>query len=220
MTNATVATSPRRRRRGSDAVADELLDAALVEFAAHGFEGASTRAIAERAGAHQPQINYHFASKDALWRSAVDRLFGLLNADLRDALAAHPDDGTARFEAALRAFVRFSAARPELHRIMNLEATNDSPRLQWLVRRHVRPQHRALRAAWEGVRRDVLHPRTADDVWRIVIGVGALPFANDPLLRRLEGRQAASRHRVEATADLVVELVLGPPRLSRRRRAR
>ena len=40
-----------------------LIEAAVHEFAAHGFDGASTRAIAMRAGVHQPQINYHFASK-------------------------------------------------------------------------------------------------------------------------------------------------------------
>ena len=60
----------RRRRKGSEVVVAQLLDAALVEFAAHGFAGASTRAIAERAGAHQPQINYHFSSKEALWQAA------------------------------------------------------------------------------------------------------------------------------------------------------
>ncbi|NBR91752.1 MAG: TetR/AcrR family transcriptional regulator, partial [Rhodobacteraceae bacterium] len=45
------------------------------EFARNGFAGASTRAIAIRAGAHQPQINYHFSSKEALWRAVVDDLF-------------------------------------------------------------------------------------------------------------------------------------------------
>ncbi|MEZ5226595.1 MAG: helix-turn-helix domain-containing protein [Acidimicrobiales bacterium] len=39
-----------------------LVEAALHEFAAHGFDAASTRAIATRAGTHQPQINYHFES--------------------------------------------------------------------------------------------------------------------------------------------------------------
>ena len=70
------------------AEADEaLLDAALHEFAAHGFDGASTRAIATRAGVHQPQINYHFDSKEALWRAAVDHLFARL-----DALIHHADE--------------------------------------------------------------------------------------------------------------------------------
>jgi len=52
-----------------------LIEAAVHEFAAHGFDGASTRAIATRAGVHQPQINYHFESKLDLWRAAVDWLF-------------------------------------------------------------------------------------------------------------------------------------------------
>ena len=50
-------------------VRQSLIEAATVEFARNGFAGASTRAIAIRAGAHQPQINYHFSSKEALWRA-------------------------------------------------------------------------------------------------------------------------------------------------------
>ena len=52
------------------------------EFAAaHGFDGASTRAIAARAGVHPPQINYHFQSKAELWRAAVEVLFTELQAE-------------------------------------------------------------------------------------------------------------------------------------------
>ena len=36
---------------------------------------ASTTSIARRVDAHQPQINYHFDSKQALWTAAVDHLF-------------------------------------------------------------------------------------------------------------------------------------------------
>ena len=53
------------------------------EFGAKGFDGASTRAIARRIGAHQPQINYHFASKEALWTAAVDHLFAELAHTMR-----------------------------------------------------------------------------------------------------------------------------------------
>ena len=51
----------RRVRVAREDIRERLLDAALVEFGAKGFDGASTRAIARRIGAHQPQINYHFA---------------------------------------------------------------------------------------------------------------------------------------------------------------
>ncbi len=114
-----------RTRRPSDHVTRDLLDAAAVEFAAHGFAGASTRRIAERAGAHQPQINYHFTSKEQLWRATVDHLFSLMDAAL-PGLGDGPTTDAA-FEAVVRSFVRFSADRPELDRIINLEATAPSP---------------------------------------------------------------------------------------------
>jgi hypothetical protein len=36
--------------------------------------------------AHQPQINYHFESKTALWTAAVHHLFGLLRETFRGVL--------------------------------------------------------------------------------------------------------------------------------------
>src|SRR5713101_2123454 len=72
---------PRVRRSRAD-IRERLLDSALVEFGAKGFDGASTRAIAQRVDAHQPQINYHFSSKEALWFAAIDHLFELLGEEL------------------------------------------------------------------------------------------------------------------------------------------
>jgi hypothetical protein len=56
-----------RLRRVRTDIREALLESALVEFGAKGFDGASTRTIALRVQAHQPQINYHFESKTALW---------------------------------------------------------------------------------------------------------------------------------------------------------
>ena len=210
MTSASAPTVGRRRRRGSKIVADDLLEAALVEFAAHGFEGASTRSIAERAGAHQPQINYHFASKEQLWRAAVDHLFGLLAADL-DAPQAY-DDPAAVLQESIRRFVRFSAARPELHRIMNLESTASSPRLAWIADQHVRPRYQLVELAWAAVR---AHGEGADltalEVWEILIGMGALPFANAPLLARLTTFDPGDPRAVEAHAARLITLLFPAP---------
>ena len=40
-----------------------ILHTAIEMFAASGFEGVSTRALAARAGVNQPAIQYHFESK-------------------------------------------------------------------------------------------------------------------------------------------------------------
>src|SRR5438105_1598224 len=145
-----------RVRRTRDDIREQLLESALVEFGAKGFDGASTRSIAQRIDAHQPQINYHFDSKEALWFASVDHLFELLGEELAGLpLPARVDDPPELalvFADAIRRFARFAAAHPELNRIMVHEATEDSRRLRWMVDRHVRPLYDAIRAAWERLR--------------------------------------------------------------------
>jgi len=203
---ASTTVRARSRRPAADLVV-ALLDAAAVEFAAHGFDGASTRRIAERAGAHQPQINYHFTSKEQLWRATVDRLFGLLAVAPADA----PDPATG-FASAVRRFLEFSAAHPELNRIINQEATALSPRLDWLVAAHLRPLHAAVEAIWREIRAvGVGADLDADEVWELITTYGALRFANAPMLARLGISAGTAPADVDAhAARLLAVIGLGP----------
>ncbi|HEX7443143.1 MAG TPA: TetR/AcrR family transcriptional regulator [Acidimicrobiales bacterium] len=203
-----------RSRRPSDHVTRDLLDAAAVEFAAHGFAGASTRRIAERAGAHQPQINYHFTSKEQLWRATVDHLFSLMDAEL-PGLGDGPTTDAA-FAAVVRSFVRFSADRPELDRIINLEATAPSPRLDWLVATHLQPRFAAVSDGWTALRAaghgaDL----TAGEAWEVLTSFGAMHFANAPMLTLLgihggDGRIEADAHAERILAILMPTTPRGP----------
>jgi AcrR family transcriptional regulator len=138
------ATKKIRTRRARTDIREALLESALVEFGAKGFDGASTRAIAQRVEAHQPQINYHFESKTALWTAAVDYLFGLLGKALDGVLPAElsgvePSPLGSAFAEGIRRFVEFAAAHPELNQIMVHEGTADSARLEWMTETHVKP---------------------------------------------------------------------------------
>jgi len=204
-----------RSRRPSDHVTRNLLDAAAVEFAAHGFAGASTRRIAERAGAHQPQINYHFTSKEQLWRATVDHLFSLMDADL-PGLGDGPSTDAA-FAAVVRGFLRFSADRPELDRIINLEATAPSARLDWLVATHLRPRFAAVSAGWAALRAAGLGADlTASEAWEVLTSFGAMHFANAPMLTLLgihggDGRTEADAHAERILGILMPTARRGPP---------
>lgn len=205
------APTTRRRQQRADETRSALLDAALHEFAAHGFEGASTRAIASRAGTHQPQINYHFASKDALWRAAVDHLFARLD----DLLAEHrPGDaavltGRALLAAEIRAFVHAAARLPELNRIMIHESTIDSERLAWIVERHSGPRFRTVTAAWRRLRAAGEVPDIDESiVYYTMVGAASLPYSNAPEARHLGVDTLAGRF-VEGHADAMVALLLG-----------
>jgi AcrR family transcriptional regulator len=63
---------PGTNHRGEE-TRGRILAAALELFAESGFEGASTRAIAERAEANLPAIQYYFGSKEGLYRAVVEQ---------------------------------------------------------------------------------------------------------------------------------------------------
>src|SRR5260370_42285500 len=54
---------------------DDLLDAALIEFAEHGYEGTSTEDIARRAGISQPYLFRLFGTKKDLYIASVGRCY-------------------------------------------------------------------------------------------------------------------------------------------------
>jgi TetR/AcrR family transcriptional regulator len=204
---------PRAGRRTRDDIRERLLDSALVEFGTKGFDGASTRSIAQRIDAHQPQINYHFASKEALWVAAVDHLFALLGDEFADPPLPFGSDDPAQlgpaFAEAVRRFVRFAAAHPELNQIMMHEATEDSDRLRWMVERHVRPLYDAIGAMWQRLRdAGIAAPIDAAMVHYVIVGAASLPFVNAPEARLLTGAEPTDPVWVEAHADGLVATLL------------
>ncbi len=52
---------------------DEILEAALVEFAAHGLDGGSTEAIAKAVGISQPYVFRLFGTKKQLFIATIER---------------------------------------------------------------------------------------------------------------------------------------------------
>jgi TetR/AcrR family transcriptional regulator len=204
-------TTRRRPQARSVATRTALLDAALHEFAAHGFEGASTRVIAASAGTHQPQINYHFESKDELWRAAVDHLFARLD----EAVARHLDtmapatDDRDRLARTIRSFVHAAAGLPELNRIMVQEATIDSDRLRWIVERHTRHRFDAVTSEWRRLRTAGHVPDIDEAVlYYSLVGAASLAYVNAPEARLL-GHDTLSDAFIDAHADALVALFLG-----------
>ncbi len=200
-----------RRTRGD--IRERLLDSALVEFGVKGFDGASTRSIAQRVDAHQPQINYHFDSKEALWAAAVDHLFERLGDELADLgvplAASDPVQAATAFAESVRRFVRFAAAHPELNRIMVHEGTEDTERLRWMVERHVRPIFDVLRAVWQRLRdAGIAAPIDPSMVHYVVVGAASLPFVNAPEARILTGGEPTDPAWVDAHAEGLVATLL------------
>jgi TetR/AcrR family transcriptional regulator len=227
---ATAVTDHRTARRDHERgvlTRQALLDSALHEFAASGFEAASTRAIAARAGVRQSQLTYHFDSKDVLWRDAVDHLFGRFDHEFIVALGPGPDDPTSTFARSIRALVRAVSRLPELNRIMVHEATADSERLAWIVDTHVRARFEQLATLWDAVSASGAATVDADPViiYYTILGAASLLYVNAAEARRLVGSTGSedviTDELIETHANTLVAMLLGPsPSRSRARKAK
>src|ERR1700741_4183065 len=143
---ARVATGRRERPRKraeqqrSIETRASILNAALVEFAERGFEGASIRAIADRLGLQHPLITYHYRSKDILWRAAAEHAFAQIRAGWDTSVPESLDlPPLVRLREEYATLFRYTVAFPEFHRFMRQEAFSKSPRLKWVAESVVTP---------------------------------------------------------------------------------
>jgi len=63
------------QRKSADERREAVLEAALEEFASHGLAGASTEAIAAKAGISQPYVFRLFGTKKGLFTAVINRCF-------------------------------------------------------------------------------------------------------------------------------------------------
>jgi AcrR family transcriptional regulator len=195
------------RARQSAATRERIVEAAVEAFAEKGFLGASTREIARRAGTNQGLITYHFRSKDELWRAAADRIFGMLGKRLAERLGSlELADLRERAREAIREYVRFAAAHPELFRLMVDEGKVSDDRMKWLVDTHLKPRFATISSglgAAAGID-DSLLPHA----FYALAGAASLIFAVAPECRRLTGLDSLTEEAVETHAEFVARLMV------------
>jgi AcrR family transcriptional regulator len=121
-------------RKTAEERRESVLDAALTEFGDHGFEGASTDAIARTAGISQPYIFRLFGTKKGLFIASVELCFGDTYSRFAD--AAEGLQGEEALEAMGRAYKAMIAEDPRrLRGQMQSYAACDDPEIAAVVRR-------------------------------------------------------------------------------------
>lgn len=188
-----------------EAASERILRAALACFAERGFEGATTRAIAAQAGVAQGLLTYHYASKQDLWETAANWVFGKVGEEFDGALEALRDlDAVTRLRALMKRIVRFMARYPEVHRFISHEGSHDGPRLQWLAETHLKP----LQNQSTAVISDALPQVDPVLFYYSIVGAMAHVFTIAPSFQLITGRDAFADDTVEAQAVASVDWLI------------
>ena len=136
-----------------------IVDASVGCFTELGYSGASTREIAKRAGVGQGLISYHFESKEALWKEAVEQVFLSQQTPFFKTPTAKMDNTQLRraFIDSLYGYAQHCIESPDLAMLLYHEAGQKSHRLGWLIEHHFIPSMQRLKPMYElGIQRNLL----------------------------------------------------------------
>ena len=123
-------TSPRtaEAKRDPARTRARLLEAAVEEFASHGYSGARTERIARHAGSNIRMLYHYFGGKDALYVAVLEAVLGDLRHDelQLDAETTDPLEGLLRiFDFVEQHF----ATHPSLRKLLAFENLNEARHL-------------------------------------------------------------------------------------------
>jgi TetR/AcrR family transcriptional regulator len=188
-----------------------ILNAAIAEFAEHGFEGASIRRIAKRIGLQHPLITYHYRSKDILWRAAAEHTFTRIREEWDDRaplLAAMSP--LERLRREYRTVFEYTAAFPEFHRFMRQECLSHNPRLRWVAKTVLRPLIRRLLPQISAAQDEGLLPKVKPILFHyMMISLTATLSGFGPEMELITDLSPKDSGAAQAYWRLVEEIVFG-----------
>jgi AcrR family transcriptional regulator len=195
-----------------DPTRHRILHAALAIFAERGFKAATVREICAQAGVNVASVNYHFRSKEALYREAL--AFAFEEAERKYPQTAFTDVSLPPAER-LRQFIRTLLLRLlddgqlGIHaRLMAREIADPTGALDLIIDTVMRPRFLIL----QNLVRQLAGPHWAQaDIDRFIhniIGQCLVYRHSRPMVERMSPDIIASPAAIDRTADLIHQFSL------------
>ena len=189
---------------------EHVLEIAIKSFANKGFDGTQMKAIADEAGFAKSLMNYHFGSKENLWKQAVSHLGAKLMKRFMEVQGYFKDlEGLAAMKAYTRQFIYFSAEYPEFYKLVFHEMCTRTERAAWLVETILAPAHYLYHGKKpedeEG--KQLFHGYPVANLSSIIIGVANVFFINAFQMEQMYGIDPFDQKEIELHADIVIDLL-------------
>ena len=131
------ATETQRKTRIQMENEERILDAALEEFSAHGFRGATIDRIADHAGMSKPNLLYYFRRKQDMYEALIARLLDTWLEPLRELNAV--GDPLPELQSYIRRKLEMARDFPRESRLFANEILQGAPRIKRLLETELKP---------------------------------------------------------------------------------
>jgi AcrR family transcriptional regulator len=189
-------------------VRNQILEAAVGEFAEKGFQEASLAAIARRVGVTAPLVLYHFGSKANLWRQALE-VFSTNFASVIDEAVEEGAtlDGRDALRLVVRRLVHFFAANRAAYRLMRDEGGTESGHTEWFASRRLGPAVKQIESVYRrAVDEGGLRPAPFETTFFMILGAVSCYLESRGLVAHLFGSVEQGADWIDNYADQVLGL--------------
>ncbi|WP_133300614.1 TetR/AcrR family transcriptional regulator [Seongchinamella sediminis] len=201
--------TPNSRERQRLQTRAQILSAAIDGFARSGFEATSLAEVARRAGVKKALVQYHFATKEQLWKEAALLIWQQRNDFLRDILAT-PDepDLTEQMRRGFVALVEFSLEHPQWLWFMFHEAAVGGDRQAWLLDKCLARDYRLGEAfVRQFQRQGLIREGSPMQLLHLISGALTYNLLVAPTTLRATGLDLSSREAIDEQVALLQQLL-------------
>lgn len=193
-----------------------ILNAALEVFSEVGFDAASLNQIANRCDVKKALVQYHFETKERLWKASIELLWEHMRETLPDYIAdsetfkSGADNAVNRdtMREVFRYIIRFARDNPAWVGIMFREASTPGPRLDWLVESYLRNDFAGGTRFIELAQKHGLLP-AGPPIYLLNMISGALiyPLLVAPLTEKVTNKDMTSEQSLDGLVDTLMGLL-------------
>lgn len=193
-----------------DATKTLILKSALEHFSTRGFDATSTVSVARQAGVAQSVLHYHFKTKELLWQETITDLFARINE--RFPFSAEIGEGAevqVVLKKVIRRHIEVSSFYPEMARLVIIEGSFDTERLNWLTEAYFRATFRRFdqildKAREQGLIRDA--PNYL--VTNMIYSTGSVLFSVAPMIQTTYGVDITNPAQRELAVETGLDMVM------------
>ena len=186
-----------------------ILKAAIEGFSEYGFDGCSLAEVAKRSNSKKALIQYHFGTKEELWKQAIGQLWREMRSILPHYLSQTPNEvGATQLRFVFRQIIRFARDNPGWLGIMFREAATPGPRLDWFINTYLEQDFReGTEFIQQAQQHGLLPPGSALHLLHIISGALTYVLVVAPLTERATGIKISSDESLDTLVDLLSQLL-------------